>query len=62
MPTILSSYFSLVIVTAVYIPHQANTLMAHKELHWTSCKLETIYPETVFIVAEDFNKANLKAY
>ena len=52
--------FSLVIVTVVYIPCQADTMTALKELHWTLCKLETTYPEAAFIVAGDFNKANLR--
>ena len=34
--------------------------MALNELYLTLCKLESIYPEAVFIVAGDFNKANLK--
>uniref|UniRef100_A0A8C7VR13 Transmembrane 6 superfamily member 2b n=1 Tax=Oncorhynchus mykiss TaxID=8022 RepID=A0A8C7VR13_ONCMY len=38
----------------------SDTKTAIKELHWTLCKLETIYPEAVFTVAEDFNKANLR--
>ena len=33
--------------------------MALKELHLSLCKLETTYPEVAFIVAGDFNKANL---
>uniref|UniRef100_A0A4W5PN64 Endonuclease/exonuclease/phosphatase domain-containing protein n=1 Tax=Hucho hucho TaxID=62062 RepID=A0A4W5PN64_9TELE len=45
---------------AVYIPPQADTSTALKEIHWTLCKLETTYPEAAFIVAGDFNKANLK--
>jgi hypothetical protein len=44
----------------VYIPPQADTKTALKELHWILCKLETIYPEDAFIVAGDFNKANLR--
>jgi ribosome assembly protein 1 len=40
-----------VIVIAVYIPPQADTTVALKEFHWTLCKLETIYPEAVFVVA-----------
>ena len=34
--------------------------MALKELHLTPSKLETTNPEAAFIVAGDFNKANLK--
>uniref|UniRef100_A0A8C8MIY8 Uncharacterized protein n=1 Tax=Oncorhynchus tshawytscha TaxID=74940 RepID=A0A8C8MIY8_ONCTS len=41
-------------------PPQADTSMALNELYLTLCKLETIYPEAAFIVAGDFNKANLK--
>ena len=58
-PHYLPREFSLIIITAVYIP-QADTSTALKELHWTLCKLETTYPEAAFIVAGDFNKANLK--
>jgi hypothetical protein len=54
----LSREFSSVIVTAVYIPPQADTTTALKELQWTSCKLETTYPEAAFILAVDFNKPN----
>ena len=49
-PYYLEREFSLVIVKAMYIPQQANTKTALKELHWTLCKLETIYPEAAFIV------------
>ena len=49
-----------VIITALYIPPQANTTTALKELHWTLCKLENAYPEAAFIVPGDFNKANLR--
>ncbi|CDQ68745.1 unnamed protein product [Oncorhynchus mykiss] len=34
--------------------------MALNKLYLTLCKLESIYPEAAFIVAGDFNKANLK--
>jgi hypothetical protein len=56
----LTRELSSVIVTAVYIPPQADTKNAIRELHCTICKLETIYPEATFIVAGDFNKANLR--
>jgi hypothetical protein len=42
------------------MPPQADTMTALKELHWTLCKLETIYTEAAYIVAGDFNKANLR--
>jgi hypothetical protein len=42
------------------IHNQVDTKTAIKKLHWTLCKLETIYPEAAFIVAGDFNKANLR--
>ena len=48
------------IIKAVYIPPQADTTTALKKLHWTLCKLDSIYPEAAFIVAGDFNKANLR--
>ena len=41
-------------------PPQADTSMAQNKLYLTLCKLESIYPEAAFIVAGDFNKANLK--
>ena len=59
-PYYLPRVFSSVIVTAVYIPPQADTTTAIKELHWILCKLETIYPEAALIVAGDFNKANFE--
>jgi hypothetical protein len=59
-PHYLPREFSSVLVTAVYIPPQAVTTMTLKYLHWTLCKLETTYPDTTFIVARDFNKANLR--
>jgi hypothetical protein len=58
-PYSLLRELSLVIVTAVYIPPQADTTTALKELHWTICKLETIYPEAAFIEAGDFNKVKI---
>jgi hypothetical protein len=36
-PYYLPREFSLVIVTAVYIPPQTDTTMVLKELHWTLC-------------------------
>ena len=58
MPTVLP--LCAVIVKAVYIPPQADTTTALKELHWTLCKLDTTHPEAAFIVSEDFNKENTR--
>uniref|UniRef100_A0A8C8M9L2 Peptidase S1 domain-containing protein n=1 Tax=Oncorhynchus tshawytscha TaxID=74940 RepID=A0A8C8M9L2_ONCTS len=57
---VLSTSELLFIVTAVFIPPQADTKTTLKELHWTLCKLETIYPEAAFIVAGDFKTVNLR--
>ena len=59
-PYYLPREFSSVIVTAVYILPQADAKTALKELRWNLCKLENTYPEAAFIVAGDFNKANLR--
>ena len=40
-PHYLPREFSSIIITAVYIPPQADTLMALNELYLTLCKLET---------------------
>uniref|UniRef100_A0A8K9Y355 Endonuclease/exonuclease/phosphatase domain-containing protein n=1 Tax=Oncorhynchus mykiss TaxID=8022 RepID=A0A8K9Y355_ONCMY len=63
MPTILSPNLILCgyCHSRVYPPPpQADTTTALKELHWTLCKLKTIYPEAAFIVAGDFNKSHLR--
>jgi hypothetical protein len=59
-PRYLRREFSSIIVTAMKYPPQADNATALKELHWTLCKLETLYPEAAFIVAGGLNKANLR--
>lgn len=58
-----------VFITAVYIPPSANTLLALKVLYiqiyiildfGSLNKQESAHPIVAFIVAGDFNKANLK--
>ncbi|CDQ81681.1 unnamed protein product [Oncorhynchus mykiss] len=59
-PHYLPREFSSIIITAAYFPPQADTSMALNELRMALCKLQKTYPEDAFIVAGDFNKANLK--
>ncbi|XP_047656443.1 uncharacterized protein LOC113651616 isoform X1 [Tachysurus fulvidraco] len=49
-----------VIITAVYIPPQANTDQALKELYGYISEQETAHPDAAFIVTGDFNKANFR--
>ncbi|RXN13035.1 Transposon Ty3-I Gag-Pol poly [Labeo rohita] len=58
-PFWLPREFTAIIITAVYIPPQANTDQALKELYGHISEQETVYPDAAFIAAGDFNKANL---
>ncbi len=59
-PFYLPREFSILIITAVYIPPSANTKEAMCVLYNAISNLQTIHPEGVFIVAVDFNQANMK--
>ncbi len=59
-PFWLPREFTAIIITAVYIPPQANTDQALKELYGNISKQETAYPDAAFIVTGDFNKANFR--
>ena len=59
-PFWLPREFTAVIITAVYIPPQANTDQALKELYGNISEQETAYPDAAFIVMGDFNKANFR--
>ncbi len=44
----------------VYIPPQANTDQALKELYGNISVQETVHPDAAFVVTGDFNKANFR--
>ncbi len=50
--------FKAIIITAVYIPPQANTDQALKELYGNISEQETVHLDAAFVVTGDFKKAN----
>ncbi len=52
--------FTAIIITAVYIPPQANTDQALRELYRNISEQETAHPDAAFVVTGDFNKANFR--
>ncbi len=59
-PFWLPREFTAIIITAVYIPPQANTDQALKELYGNISERETAHPDVAFVVMGDFNKANFR--
>ncbi len=59
-PFWLPREFTAIIITAVYIPPQANTDQALKELYGNMSEQETAHPDAAFVVTGDFNKANFR--
>ncbi len=59
-PFWLPREITAIIVTAVYIPPQANTDLALKELYGNIREQETTQPDAAFVVTVDFNKANFR--
>ncbi len=59
-PFWLPREITVIIITVVYIPPQANTDQALKELYGNISDQETAYPDAVFVVTGDFNKANFR--
>ncbi len=59
-PFYLAREFLLISVTAVYIPPQADTGLALSKLHHMLSGYINKHPDAAFIIAGDFNKANLR--
>ncbi len=59
-PFYLPRELSSTVVTAVYIPPQADSSLALSKLHDELSGYINIHPDAACIVAGDFNKANLK--
>lgn len=59
-PIYLPREFSVVMITAVYIPPDANAKVASSHLHSSIGSQQSKYPDAVHIVAGDFNHADLK--
>ncbi len=61
-PIWLPREFTAIIITAVYIPPQANTDQALKvkELYGNVSEQEAVQPDAAFVVTGDFNKANFR--
>ncbi len=59
-PFYLPREFTSIIITAVYIPPQADTSVALSSLHDELSGYINKHPDAASIIAGDFNKANLK--
>ncbi len=59
-PFWLPREFTAIIITAVYIPPQANTDQALRELYGNISEQETAHPDATFVVTGDLNKANFR--
>lgn len=59
-PFYLPRELTSIVVTAAYIPPDANAKLAMKELQVAISKQQTAHPDGAFIVAGDFNHSNLK--
>ncbi len=59
-PFYLPQEFSSIIVTAVYIPPQADTGLALSKLHDVLSGYINKHPDAAFIISGEFNKANLR--
>lgn len=60
-PFYLPREFSSTIITAVDVPPDATAKLAMKDLCSAVNKMQTVYPDGAFIIAGDFNHANLRS-
>ncbi len=60
LPFYLPCKIESIIVTAVYIPPQADTSLALSKLHDVLSGYINKHPDAAFIIAGDFNKSNLR--
>lgn len=60
-PTYLPIEFNAVLITAVYIPPNADAKVALGLLHSSISSQQSRYADAVFVIAGDFNHADLKA-
>ncbi len=60
LPFYLPREFSSIVVTAVYIPPQADTSLALSKLHDELSGYINKHPDAASIITGEFNKANLK--
>lgn len=60
-PIYLPRESTVIMVTAVYIPPDANAKAACSHLYSSISSQQSTYPDTVHIIAGDFNHADLKA-
>ncbi len=59
-PFYLPREFSSIVVTAVYIPPQADTSLALSKLHDVLSGYINKHPDAAFVITGDYNKVNLK--
>ncbi len=59
-PFYLPREFSSIVITAIYIPPQTDTSLALSKLHDVLSGYINKHPDAAFIIAGDYNKANLK--
>lgn len=60
-PIYIPRKFTVVMVTAVYVPPNANANLAMEKLQKTISSQQNSHPDAVHIIAGDFNHADLRS-